>query len=106
MTSKDALGVSLLGLASSLLLTDRLKKSCWYVCENRLESEKTELISELNKLHKEKEVWALQRSELEMTQAELSAENTQLRSELNSKVLLLLYSVIPAWSGCCDEQSV
>lgn len=33
-------------------------------------------------------MWAVQRSELEMTQAELSAENAQLRSEL--KVLLLL----------------
>jgi len=52
----------------------------------RLESEKTELISELNKLRKEKEVWAIQRSELEMTQAELDAENTQLRSELNNKL--------------------
>ncbi|XP_020625922.1 MAR-binding filament-like protein 1-1 isoform X2 [Orbicella faveolata] len=52
----------------------------------RLESEKTVLISELNKLCKEKEVWAIQRSELEMTQAELSSENTQLRSELNSKL--------------------
>jgi len=55
---------------------------------NRLESEKTVLISDLNKLHKEKEVWAIQRSELQMTQAELSAENTQLRRELNSKVLV------------------
>jgi len=62
---------------------------------NRLESEKTELISELNKLRKEKEVWAIQRSELEMTQAELDAENTQLRSELNSKVLMLSYCLIP-----------
>ena len=55
---------------------------------NRLESEKTALISELNKLRQEKKVWEIQRSELEMTQAELSAENTQLRSELNNKVLL------------------
>lgn len=62
---------------------------------NRLESEKTELISELNKLRKEKEVWAIQRSELEMTQAELDAENTQLRSELNSKVLKLSRYLIP-----------
>jgi len=62
---------------------------------NRLESEKTELISELNKLRKEKEVWAIQRSELEMTQAELDAENTQLRSELNNKVLMLPYCLIP-----------
>ena len=62
---------------------------------NRLESEKTELISELNKLRKEKEVWAIQRSELEMTQAELDAENTQLRSELNRKVLMLSYCLIP-----------
>lgn len=61
------------------------------LCQNRLEYEKTELITELNKLHKEKETWALQKSELEMTQAELSAENSQLRSELNSKVLLLLH---------------
>lgn len=61
-----------------------------YSLQKRLESEKTELISELNKLHKEQEVWAVQRSELEMTQAELSAENAQLRSELNNKVLLLL----------------
>lgn len=52
----------------------------------RLESEKTALLSELNKLRQEKKVWAIQRSELEMTQAELSAENTQLRSELNSKL--------------------
>ena len=57
------------------------------LCQNRLECEKTELITELNKLHKEKEAWALQKSELEMTQAELSAENSQLRSELNNKVL-------------------
>ena len=55
---------------------------------NRLESEKTALISELNKLRQEKKVWEIQRSELEMTQTELSAENTQLRSELNNKVLL------------------
>lgn len=61
----------------------------------RLESEKTELMSELNKLRKEKEVWAIQRSELEMTQAELDAENTQLRSELNSKVLKLSRYLIP-----------
>ena len=54
---------------------------------NRLESEKTALISELNKLRQEKKVWEIQRSELEMTQTELSAENTQLRSELNNKVL-------------------
>ena len=52
-------------------------------------------MSELNKLRKEKEVWAIQRSELEMTQAELDAENTQLRSELNSKVLMLSHCLIP-----------
>lgn len=73
---------------------------------NRIESEKTVLISELNKLRKEKEVWAIQRSELEMTQAELSSENTQLRSELNSKVSLLSHCLIPAQSGCFDEQLV
>ena len=61
---------------------------------NRLESEKTALISELNKLRQEKKVWEIQRSELEMTQAELSAENTQLRSELNNKVLLLSHYTI------------
>lgn len=73
---------------------------------NRLESEKTVLISELNKLCKEKEVSAIQQSELEMTQAELSSENTQLRSELNSKVSLLSHCLVPAWSGCFDEQLV
>ena len=62
---------------------------------NRLESEKTELMSELNKLRKEKEVWAIQRSELEMTQAELDAENSQLRSELNSEVLMLSHCLNP-----------
>lgn len=62
------------------------------VCQNRLETEKIALMTELNKLQKEKEVWALQRSELEMTQAELSAENSQLRSELNSKVLTVTLS--------------
>lgn len=67
---------------------------------NRLESEKTTLLSELNKLRQEKKVWAIQRSELEMTQAELSAENTQLRSELNSKVLLLSHCLILTQSGC------
>lgn len=66
---------------------------------NRLESEKTALISELNKLRQEKKVWEIQRSELEMTQAELSVENTQLRTELNSKVLLLSHCLIPTRSG-------
>ena len=74
------------------LLTDWRNLVCML---NRLESEKTELMSELNKLRKEKEVWAIQRSELEMTQAELDAENTQLRSELNSKVLMLSHCLIP-----------
>ena len=73
---------------------------------NRLESEKTALISELNKLRQEKKVWEIQRSELEMTQAELSVENTQLRTELNSKVLLLSHCLIPARSGSFEEQSV
>ena len=72
---------------------------------NRLESEKSALLSELNKLRQEKKVWDIQRSELEMSQAELSAENTQLRSELNNKVLLS-HCLIPARSGCFDEQSV
>ena len=53
----------------------------------RLESEKTELIFEVNKLHKEQEMWAVARSELNMTLAEVSAENTQLRDELRTKVL-------------------
>lgn len=56
------------------------------LCHKRLESEKTDLISEVNKLHKEGEVWTLQKSELEMTLAELSAENSQLRDELQTKV--------------------
>ena len=64
------------------------------------------LISELNKLRKEKELWVNQRSELEMTQAELSAENTQLRRELNSKVLVLSHRLIPAWCGYFDEPLV
>lgn len=74
------------------LLTDWRNLVCMF---NSLESEKTELMSELNKLRKEKEVWAIQRSELEMTQAELDAENAQLRSELNSKVLMLSHCLNP-----------
>ena len=54
----------------------------------RLESEKTELLSQVSDLQNEQNVWLLQRSELEMTQAELVAENTQLRRDLTSKVLL------------------
>ena len=62
------------------------QKVCCSVTK-RLESEKTELILEVNKLHKEQEMWAVEKSELKMTLAEVSAENTQLRDELRTKVL-------------------
>ena len=42
----------------------------------------------MSNLQNEQNVWLLQRSELEMAQAELVAENTQLRRDLTSKVLL------------------
>lgn len=52
------------------------------LCFKRLESEKSKLISEVSKLHQEQENWTLQKSELKMSLAELSAENNQLRNEL------------------------
>nr|XP_058945084.1 cingulin-like protein 1 isoform X5 [Pocillopora verrucosa] len=51
----------------------------------RLESEKTELIKEIHKLQEEQQAWSIQRSELRMTLAELSAENSQLRDQLKKR---------------------
>lgn len=59
----------------------------------RLESEKTELTTELHKLQEKQQVWSLQRSELRMTLAELRAENSQLRDELKTR---------PAVNGIID----
>ncbi|XP_027059467.1 cingulin-like protein 1 isoform X3 [Pocillopora damicornis] len=51
----------------------------------RLESEKTELIKEIHKLQEEQQAWSIQRSELRMTLAELSAESSQLRDQLKKR---------------------
>ena len=55
-----------------------------YICHKRLESEKNDLISKVRKLQKDQEMWTSQKSELEMSVSELSAENMQLRVELQS----------------------
>ena len=60
-------------------------ESCYfYVCHKRLEAEKVDLISKVSKMHNEQGEWNLQKSELEMSLTELNAENTQLRSRLQS----------------------
>ncbi|KAK2564395.1 hypothetical protein P5673_011822 [Acropora cervicornis] len=58
---------------------DKIKKTV-----TRLEAEKVDLISRVSKMHNEQGEWCLQKSELEMSLAELNAENTQLRSQLQS----------------------
>ena len=51
---------------------------------HRLETDKAELLSQVDKLQNEQETWDLQKSELQMSQAELEAENQEMRAKVQA----------------------